>query len=140
MRLAGVSSQGLGGNLDTEALARRAAAIALDMKAQNVVIVDLRSRSTYADFLVIASGTSDRHVQSVAEAVEVTLKKEQVAIVGAEGVREGQWAHIDLGGFVVHIFHQFARDLYDLESLYDKTPRTRLSTEAPAAKARQQLS
>jgi ribosome-associated protein len=111
------------------------------MKAQNVVIVDLRSRSTYADFLVIASGTSDRHVQSVAESVEVTLKKEQVSIVGAEGAHEGQWALIDLGGVVVHVFHQFARDLYDLESLYDKAPRTRVAADAPAAaKARQQLS
>ncbi len=111
------------------------------MKAQNVVIVDLRSRSTYADFLVIASGTSDRHVQSVAESVEVTLKKEQVSIVGAEGAREGQWALIDLGAVVVHVFHQFTRDLYDLESLYDQAPRTRVSSEASAAaKARQQLS
>ncbi len=112
------------------------------MKAQNVVIVDLRSRSTYADFLVIASGTSDRHVQAVAESVEVTLKREHVSIVGAEGAREGQWALLDLGGVVVHVFHQFARDLYDLESLYDKAPRTRISADAPvvAAKARQQLS
>ncbi len=111
------------------------------MKAQNVVVVDLRSRSTYTDFLVIASGTSDRHVQSIAEAVEVTLKREQITIVGAEGAREGQWALIDLGGVVVHVFHQFARDQYDLESLYDKAPRTRVSdVPAAASKAKAKLS
>lgn len=94
-------------------------------------MVDLRSRSTYADFLVIASGTSDRHVQSIAESVEVTLKREKVAIVGAEGAREGQWALIDLGAVVVHVFHQFARDQYDLESIYDQAPRTRVTDEPP---------
>jgi len=67
---------------------------------------------------VVASGTSDRHVQSIAETVEVKLKHEGVAIVGAEGAREGQWALIDMGGVVVHVFHQFARDVYDLESLW----------------------
>ncbi len=56
---------------------------------------------------------------------KLALKKEGAPMVGAEGAREGQWAIIDCGAVVVHVFHQFARDVYDLESLYMNAPRTR---------------
>ncbi|MBC7794888.1 MAG: ribosome silencing factor [Clostridia bacterium] len=120
--------------MDTEALSRKAAEVAIDIKAENVVIIDLRDKQSYADFLVVASGTSDRHVQSIAETVEMRMKHEGVAIVGAEGARECQWALIDMGGIVVHVFHQFARDVYDLESLWMKAPRTRLNTDGSERK------
>jgi ribosome-associated protein len=76
-------------------------------------------------------------VQSIAENVETALRKE-ATIVGTEGAREGQWALIDLGGVVVHVFHQFARQEYDLEALYTKAPRTRVS-EAPAQRPARHL-
>lgn len=97
--------------------------MALDRKALDVVILDVREASTYTDFLAIASGTSDRHVQSVAEHIARTLAKEGVKPVGTEGLREGQWALIDFGVVVVHIFHQYNREVYQLEELWADVPR-----------------
>lgn len=96
---------------------------ALDRKAQDVVILDLRKKSSYADFLVVASGTSDRHVQSVAEFVEEDLGKRGEHVLGTEGLREGQWALVDFGPVVLHVFHQYTREVYDLESLWADVPQ-----------------
>jgi len=114
-----------------ETLVRRIADLALDKKAVDVVVVDVRGESSYTDFLVIGSGTSDRHVQSIAEGVETTMRQAGVKPIGSEGLREGQWALIDFGSVVVHVFHPFTRDVYKLEELWKDAPR--LSVEAPAA-------
>jgi ribosome-associated protein len=100
------------------------------------VVIDVRGRSSYADFLVIASGTSDRHVQSIAELVDTTLSHEGARPLGREGLREGQWALIDFGAVVMHVFHQFTREVYDLETMWRDAPRlpVRLPT-APAPQA-----
>lgn len=96
----------------------------MDRKALDVITLDITGRSSYADYLVIASGTSDRHVQSIAEVVESTLAKEDgVRSMGREGLREGQWALIDFGGVVLHVFHQFTRESFDLESLWKTAPK-----------------
>ena len=63
--------------------------------------------------------------------MEGTLRKEEIRAIGSEGLREGQWALLDLGNVVVHVFHQFTRDVYDLESLWQDAPR--LTLEAPAS-------
>lgn len=120
--------------LSPETLAKQLADIALDKKAENVVVLDLRDRASYTDFLVIASGTSDRHVQAVAEHVEVEGKKLGETVLGSEGAREGQWALVDFGSVVVHVFHQFTRDLYQLEALWKDTRRVRAEVVSRAAK------
>lgn len=98
------------------------------------MVLDIRSSSSYADFLVIASGTSDRHVQSVAELVSMTLKKDLGAIpIGVEGLREGQWALIDFGDVILHVFHQFTREVYALEELWSDAPRLPLTQHAAGA-------
>ncbi len=99
----------------------------LDRKGLDVVILDLRSRSSYADFLVIASGTSDRHVQSIAENAELAAKAQGVRPVGSEGLREGQWALVDFGAVVLHVFHQYSREVYDLEGMLRDVPRVTVS-------------
>jgi len=110
--------------LDTQQIAQRIAEIAVERKALDVITLDITGRSSYADYLVIASGTSDRHVQSIAELVESTLAKEDgVRSIGREGLREGQWALIDFGGVVLHVFHQFTRQSFDLESLWKTAPK-----------------
>ena len=120
--------------LSAEELARRIADIAHDRKALDVVIIDVRGRSSYTDFLVIASGTSDRHVQSVAEGVADTLRKEdRVKEMGSEGLREGQWALVDFGAAVLHVFHKYTREVYDLEDLWRDAPRLSIATDAQAA-------
>jgi ribosome-associated protein len=120
---------------ESEALVRSIADITLDKKGVNVVVIDVRERSSYTDFLVIASGTSDRHVQSIAEGVDTAMRVAGVKPIGSEGLREGQWALIDFGSVVVHVFHQFTRDVYKLDELWRDAPR--LTVEAPTvAKSR----
>jgi ribosome-associated protein len=120
--------------LDSEFLARRLADLALDRKARDVVVLDVRGLASYTDFLVLASGTSDRHVQSVAEFVTVTMKQEHnLAPVGQEGLREGQWALIDFGDAILHVFHVFTREVYALQELWANAPV--LHIENPTAQA-----
>ncbi len=105
-------------------LAQRIADLALERKALNVVILEIGSLSSYTDFLVIASGTSDRHVRAVAESTLADLKNEDgIEALGNEGLREGQWALVDFGEVVLHVFHQFTRDIYDLEDLWKEAAR-----------------
>ena len=110
--------------MDSEALARYVADQATERKAVNVVILDVSAMASYTDFLVLASGTSDRHVQSIAEGCAESLKKNQgVRTLSSEGLREGQWALVDFGDVVLHVFHQFTRDVYDLETLWQQAKR-----------------
>lgn len=126
--------------LKTEEIARHAARSALDRKALDVVVLDVRGRTGYADYLVIASGTSDRHVQSIAELIAQEAKQAGIPVVGTEGAREGQWALIDLGPVVAHVFHEYTREVYNLESLHKNAARLALTSDAevktkPATKA-----
>ena len=120
--------------LDSETLARRIADLTAERKANDIVVLDIRGSSSYADFLIIASGTSDRHVQSVAELVATTLKQEEGTLpIGSEGLREGQWALIDFGDVILHVFHQFTREVYALEELWSDAPRLLLNQHAAGA-------
>ena len=107
----------------------------LDRKGIYPVLIDLSDRGSYTDFLIVCAGTSDRHVQSVAEAVLKKAKELKVSVVGSEGIREGQWALIDVGNVVVHVFHQFTRDVYALETLWPGAPREELEEAQDTANA-----
>ncbi len=110
--------------LSPEKLAQLTAQAALDLKAQDVVIIDIQGRSSYADFLVIASGTSDRHVVSIADNIQATLKNDhEILPRGVEGTREGQWVLVDLGDIIAHIFHQFTREEYRIEEIWKEAPK-----------------
>lgn len=100
------------------ALAQRAAQIALDNKAQDVVILDLRGVSDMTDFFVIASGTSDTAVRSIGQHVMEDMKKEGNAVTHAEGLEKGRWVLLDFVDFVVHVFHPTLRNFYQLERLW----------------------
>ncbi len=89
-----------------------------DLKARDIVLLDVRGKSSVTDFMVIASGSSNRHVKSVAENVLVAAKKAGVELLGAEGLETGEWALVDLGDVVVHVMQPQVRVLYDLESLW----------------------
>jgi ribosome-associated protein len=107
--------------------------LALERKALNVVVIDLRERSTYTDFLIIASGTSDRHVQAIVEHIDASLTKSGIKALGTEGVREGQWALVDFGSIVVHVFHQYTRQVYDLEAMWRDAPCLHVDPDATLA-------
>ena len=109
-----------------ERTAQRAAEAALEKKAENLVLVDLRDKATYADFLVICSGTNERQLEAVADAVEGSLHEAGQRLIGSEGARGGRWVLLDFGDVVVHVFHQEERAYYDLEGLWSDAKITRL--------------
>jgi ribosome-associated protein len=103
----------------SEVLARRAAALATELKANDVVILDLRGVTYMTDFFVIASGTSDTHVRAVAQHVMEELKHEGMPSHQHEGLEQGRWALVDYVDCVVHVFHPALRQFYQLERLWN---------------------
>ena len=89
-----------------------------ELKAQNIQVLDVRGRSGFADYLIIASGTSDRHVKSLAENVVVELKHAGHPAHGVEGEQVGEWVLVDLIDVVVHVMQPRVRDFYGLEKLW----------------------
>ena len=112
----------------TQRLARHVARLCVERKGEDVLLIDVRGRSSYTDFLVIASGTSDRHVQSMAEHLTTALRERGIRPLGVEGLREGHWALLDLGSVIVHIFHPFTRQVYNLEALWADAPKIELES------------
>ncbi|MDD9912556.1 MAG: ribosome silencing factor [Alphaproteobacteria bacterium] len=95
------------------------AAIALnEKKAEGIVTISLKGKSSIADHLVIASGTSAKHVTSLAEAVADTLNASKIPVIGIEGLNEGFWVVVDAGDVIIHIFQPEARELYQLEKMW----------------------
>ncbi len=90
-----------------------------DMKAVQVKVLDVRKLTDIADTLVIASGTSDRHVRSIADRVIENAKKAGFRPMGVEGQRDGEWVLVDLQDVIVHIMLPRVRELYRLENLWD---------------------
>ena len=107
----------------------RAAELALERKAHDVVVLDLRGISTATDYFVIAGGTSDVQVKAIADHLVNELKKDGVRPEHIEGLRGGRWVLLDYVDFVVHVFHPQARGFYQLENLWGDAPRW----EAPSA-------
>ena len=89
-----------------------------ELKAKDVVEIDVRGKSSVADYLVIASGTSTRHVKSIADEVVKFAKKLDVMPLGVEGEREAEWVLVDLGDVVVHVMLPRVREFYALERLW----------------------
>lgn len=94
-----------------------------DKKLLNTVAFDLRAQGTYCDFLIVASGTSDRHVKTAAEQLWTEAKHRGLQPHGMEGLRSAQWVLVDLVEVVVHIFYEPVRAQYDIEGLWHGAPR-----------------
>ncbi|MEO5566590.1 MAG: ribosome silencing factor [Luteimonas sp.] len=98
-----------------------------ELKAKDVVEIDVRGKSSVTDFMVVASGTSSRHVKSIADEVVRFAKKLDVQPLGVEGEREAEWVLVDLGDVVVHVMLPRVREFYALERLWtvgDQPPGT----------------
>ncbi|HSG04516.1 MAG TPA: ribosome silencing factor [Marinobacterium sp.] len=89
-----------------------------DMKAKDLVLIDVRGRSTVTDYMMVASGTSKRHVAAVAQEVLDKLKAEGTQPLGVEGQDVGDWVLVDVGSVVVHVMMPDARSFYDIERLW----------------------
>jgi ribosome-associated protein len=89
-----------------------------DLKTADISVLDVRDKTSIADYFIIASGTSDRHVKSSAEAVAFQAKLAGEPPLGVEGLAEGEWALVDLNGVVVHVMQAKVRDFYQLEKLW----------------------
>jgi ribosome-associated protein len=108
------------GSRDLAVAAARAAA---GKQASQIVILDVRELIGITDYFVIASGTTDRQVRTVAEEVERAIKAQGVKPVRREGEREGRWVLLDFVDFVAHVFRAEERGYYDLERLWSDAPR-----------------
>lgn len=103
---------------ESRALAVQVAIAAIEKKAIGLEVLDVAGRVDYADFLVLMTGRSDRHVQSLASAIEEEIKKKGKRPLSVEGVPSARWVLMDLGDVVVHVFQEDARSMYDLEGLW----------------------
>src|SRR5688572_20863163 len=114
-----------GRNPGTDGLdgAMRALALALDKKALEPILLDVRELCSFCNYQLVVSGRSDRQVDAIADAISAGLKAEGERPIGSEGARTGQWALLDYGDFVVHVFLHSAREHYDLEGLWNDAPR-----------------
>ena len=105
---------------------RRLAEAAAQKKARDLVALDVHQLTSFADAFLLATGTSDRHVRSVTDAMLETTEKMGRSPLGVEGYDEGRWVLIDLNEVVVHIFQEEVRTYYDLERLWADAPAIEL--------------
>jgi ribosome-associated protein len=110
--------------LNSVELAMAAMEAALEKKALEPVLLDVKGQSSYTDYILVLSGRSDRHVQAVSDAVvELVKQLRGKSPMGIEGKRDGHWTLIDFGDVVVHVFYHPVREFYDLEGLWVDAPR-----------------
>ncbi len=106
---------------------------ALDKKATNVRILEVKGLSSLTDYLLIASGRSDRQVQAIAENVRLGLKRDHTTPpLAVEGMAGGRWILLDYGDVMVHIFQEPVREFYDLDGLWSEAPEIPLPAGSAA--------
>ncbi|MEC4728720.1 ribosome silencing factor [Shewanella sp. D64] len=93
-----------------------------DLKAKDVVVLDISERSNLADFMVVCSGTSKTHVRAIAENLVVEAKRANLHINGVEGRESSEWVLVDLGDVILHVMQDKTRDYYELEKLWTEKP------------------
>lgn len=108
--------------VETPTRVREAVAAAEDRKAVDLRVLHVEQVSDFTDFFLICSGTSERQVQAIADAVQEKLREERVRPLHVEGYNRGQWVLLDYGDFVVHIFQEEPRRFYSLERLWGDAP------------------
>jgi ribosome-associated protein len=114
--------------LTAQERAIKSAALALDKKALDVKILEIGRLSSIADYLVLASGRSDKQTQAIADSVKQGLKKSGKAL-DIEGVKEGNWIVIDYGDVIVHVFQEEVRRYYNLDELWSAAPTVQIPEE-----------
>jgi ribosome-associated protein len=110
--------------IEPEELAKSCAQLASDKKAEGILVLDLREISTFTDFFVICSGTSEPHLKAIAGEIETRLREDcGLRPAAVDGFPASQWIVLDYLQVIVHVFHQEKRDFYSLEDLWSDAPR-----------------
>jgi ribosome-associated protein len=99
---------------------------ALDKKACDLVVLDVREQTSIADYFILCSGRSDRQVQSIVQGIEENAAEEGIRPYAVEGAQRGHWALIDFYDVIVHVFYEPVREFYDLDGLWGHAPRAKL--------------
>ena len=99
---------------------------ALEKKARDLVVMEVRDVTSIGDYFIICSGSSDRQVQSIAQGIEENLSEAGHPPLSVEGVHRGHWVLMDFSDVIVHIFYEPVREFYDLEGLWGHAPRVEL--------------
>lgn len=113
--------------MQSEILQEKIVAALDDAKALDIRVMDVRGISSIADYMVVATGTSSRHVSSIADRLERVLREEGIRAWGTEGQETGEWVLIDFGDVIVHVMQAATRDFYQLEKLWaggENTPES----------------
>ncbi len=95
----------------------------LKRKAKNLTVLNLKELSSFADYFIICSGTSDRQVQSIAASIRENLKEYGIVPLGIEGKSLGKWVLMDYEDVIIHVFYEPIREFYDIERLWPDAPR-----------------
>lgn len=103
---------------------------ALEKKAKNIIILNMQKVTSFADYSIVCSGTSDRQVQSIAQAIEENMKKSGFLPLGIEGERTARWILMDYADIIVHVFYEPVRDFYDMERLWPDAPKMEIDHDA----------
>jgi ribosome-associated protein len=113
----------------TEGLEGALAALefALEKKALEPVLLDVRKLCSFCNYQLVVSGRSDRQVDAISDGISAGLREQGLTSLGKEGAKTGQWSLLDFGDFVVHVFLHTARETYDLEGLWNDAPRVSLN-------------
>jgi ribosome-associated protein len=112
---------------------RTAVVAALDKKAVDIVVLDLRHTPAFTDFFILCSGHNTRQVKAIADAIEETLKAKKVRPAHVEGYDRAEWVLMDYFSFIVHVFSPQTREFYSLERLWGDAERIDVSDEPGAA-------
>ena len=115
---------------DTLERVREAVSAADDRKALDLKVLQLEKVTDFADYFLICSGTSERQVQAIADAVQEKLREHRVRPLHVEGYNRAQWVLLDYGDLVIHVFLDETRAFYDLERLWSDAPRVAWEDEA----------
>jgi len=113
-------------SLESIELAHLALDAALDKKALEPELLEVDSLCSYASHILLLSGRSDRQVDAISEGIKIALRDHGYTAMGVEGKASGQWALLDYGDLIIHIFHHPIRQHYDLESLWSEAPRVEI--------------
>ena len=116
---------------DRLAVTREAAEAAFDLKAEELVALDVREVSSFADTFLLLTGRSDRQVRSICDAIEQRLRARGERPIGIEGYSDGRWVLMDFADLIVHVFIPDVRTHYDLERLWSDAPRLDLGVDVP---------